>query len=243
MREQLLRGRVSAYPEDSKGLVEVAVAAYSEDADKILARVEHSLGGVYWLPEIGDAVEVALPLRPGACARIVHVRRQEGDEQAAACWSGQNDKKQFKTRSGHTVTLDDNQDAPSVTIATTGGLILRLDDGAKTVTLGKDGADTPALSLDTDRDEVCLSAGKALRLRCGGAELSMDEQGNIRLSTDGDLSVSAKTITLEAQSGLSAKGQQVELSGTMKTAVSGQSGLELSSGGVTQVKGSMVKLN
>lgn len=244
MRAETLRGKVTAYPEEeNKGLVEVAVAAYSQDGDKVLARVEHSLGGIYWLPEIGDTVEVALPFRPGAPARIVHIRRKADDEQTAACWSAQNDKKQFRTRSGHTITLDDAQDETCITVLTAGGLTLRLDDRAKTLTLGKDGADTPCLTLDTDKDEVRLSAGKSLRLRCGGAELSMDDRGNIRLSADGDLTVSAKAISLEAKGDLTAKGRQVELSGSMKAAVSGQSQLELTSGGVTQVKGSMVKLN
>ncbi len=243
MREVTLRGKVTAYPEEDKGLVEVAVAAYSQDADKVLARVEHSLGGAYWLPEVDDAVEVALPSQPGASARIVRVLRREGDEQAAACWTAQNDKKQLRTRSGHTLTLDDTQDAAAITVSTAGGLTLRLDDAAGTITLGKTDADTSLLTLDTDKDEVCLSAGKALRLRCGGAELSIDGDGNLRLSTGGDLSVSAGSITLEGSGDLTAKGRQVELSGSMKTAVSGQSGLELTSGGVTQVKGSMVKLN
>ncbi len=244
MEHQILRGKVTAYPdEENKGLVEVAVGAYGEQADKVFARVEHSLSGVYWLPEIGDAVEVALPPAPGAEARVIHVRRAQGDAQVEECWTGENDKKQFKTRSGHTVTLDDTQDAASVSVVTAGGLELRLDDAAKAVTVKKADSDTPALTLDMENDKLTLSAGKDLSLTCGGAELSIDSNGNIKISTGGDLSVSAKEITLEATTKLTAKGQQAELNGGMSATVSGQSQLELSSGGVTQVKGSMVKLN
>ncbi len=244
MEELILRGKVTAYPdEENKGLVEVAVGAYGEDADKVFARVEHSLSGVYWLPEIDDAVEVALPTRPGACARIVHIRRQEGDGQVEECWTEQNDKKQLKTRSGHTVTLDDTEDAASVAVTTAGGLELRLDDGANTVTVKKTDADTPSVTLDMENDTLTLSAGKGLTLKCGGAELSIDDQGNVSVSTGGDLSVSAKTVSLEAQTSFTAKGQQAELSGSMKAAVSGESQLDLTSSGMTQVKGSMVKLN
>lgn len=244
MEEAVLRGKVTAYPDEkNKGMVEVAVGAYGEDADKVFARVEHSLSGVYWLPEIDDVVEVALPPLPGTCARVVHVHRQEGDEQVEACWSDQNDKKQLKTRSGHTITLDDTQDAASVAVATAGGLELRLDDGANTVTLKKADADTPSATLDMENDTITLSAGKGLNLKCGGAELSIDDQGNITLSTSGDLSLGAKKITLEAQTNLSAKGQQAELSGSVKAAVSGESQLDLTSSGIAQVKGSMVKLN
>lgn len=242
MEDPILRGKVTAYPdEENKGLVEVAVGAYSEEGDKVFARVEHSLGGVYWLPEIGDGVEVALPSLPGSCARIVRVLRQEGDAQAEECWTDQNDKKQLKTRSGHTITLDDTQDAAWVAIVTAGGLELRLDDGAQTVTLGK--GDSPCLTLDLDKDTLTLSAGKGLSLQCGGAELSFDDRGKIAISTSGDLTVSAKSISLEAQTNFTAKGQQAELSGSMKAAVSGESQLDLTSSGIAQVKGSMVKLN
>ncbi len=244
MEDRILRGKVTAYPdEENKGLVEVAVGAYEEQADKVFARMEHSLPGVYWLPEIGDAVEVALPPLPGAEARVVCVRRAEGDGQVEECWTEKNDKKQFKTRSGHTVTLDDTQDAASVSVATAGGLTLRLDDGAKTVTLKSADSDTPALTLDMENDKLTLSAGKDLSLTCGGAEVSIDSSGNIKISTGGDLSVSAKKISLEATANFTAKGQQAELNGSMTAAVSGQSQLDLTSSGITQVKGSMVKLN
>ncbi len=244
MEDLILRGKVTAYPDgENKGLVEVAVGAFDGDGEKVFARVEHSLPGVYWLPELDDAVEAALPAQPGACARILHVRRQAGDTQVEDCWTEKNDKKQLKTRSGHTVTLDDTEDAASVAVTTAGGLELRLDDGENTVTLKKTDADTPSLTLDMENDTLTLSAGKGLTLKCGGAELSIDDKGNITLSTSGDVSVSGKKISLEAQTNLTAKGQQAELSGSMKATVSGQSQLDLTSSGMTQVKGSMVKLN
>ncbi len=244
MEELVLRGKVTAYPDGkNKGCVEVAVGAYGQDGDTVFARVEQSLSGVYWLPEIGDVVEVGLPSLPGAQAQILRVCRREGDGQVEACWTEKNEKKQLKTRSGHTVTLDDTEDAQSVAVTTAGGLELRLDDGGKTVTLKKTDADTPSLTLDMGSDKLILSAGKALSLQCGGAEVSIDDKGNISISTGGDLSVSAKTVSLEAQTNFTAKGQQAEVSGSMKAAVSGQSQLDLTSGGITQVKGSMVKLN
>jgi len=244
LEAQILRGKVTAYPDgEHKGLVEVAVGAYGQQADKVFARVEHSIPGVYWLPELGDAVEVVLPPAPGAEARVIHVRRAQGDGQTEECWTEKNDKKQFRTRTGHAVTLDDTQDAASVSVATAGGLELRLDDGAKTVTVKGADSDTPALTLDMEHDKLTLAAGKALSLTCGGAELSIDSKGNIKISTGGNLSVSAKEITLEATTNFTAKGQQAKLNGSMSAAVSGQSQLELTSSGITQVKGSMVKLN
>ena len=108
---EILRGKVLSYPaEENKGLVEVSIGAYDKDGDTVYARVEQSMSGVYWLPEIGDVVEVELPAHPGGEARIIHIHRPGGDEQTAACWTEKNDIKQFLTRSGHRVTLDDTKD-------------------------------------------------------------------------------------------------------------------------------------
>ena len=119
----LLRGKVTAHLDDEKkGLVEVSLGGYDKDGDKLHARVEQNMAGIYWLPEIGDVVEVFVPDSPGYEAHVLRVRRREGDEQAAECWTETNDRKQIKTRSGHTITLDDTQDKTSLMIQIAGGL-------------------------------------------------------------------------------------------------------------------------
>lgn len=240
--EELLRGTVTAYPKEDaqKGLVELTIGAFSEDSATVLARVEPPAPGVYWLPELGDVVEAEIP--EIGQARVLHVRRQEGDAQTASCWTEKNDKKQIQTRSGHTFTFDDTQDAASITLLSSGGLELRLDDKAKTVTV-KGTGDTPALTLDMEQDAVTLSAGKTLTLQCGGAAVKIDSGGNVSISTGGSLDVKAKDITLTATASLKAKGQDAELSGSASAKVSGQTQLDLKSSGVTKINGSMVKLN
>lgn len=241
---EILRGRVTAYPgEQEKGLVEVSVGAYDQESDTVHARVEQSVSGLYWLPEIGDVVEVELPALPGYEPGIVHVHRPEGDPQTAQCWTEKNDRKQFLTRSGHCVTLDDTQDQTAVTIHTAGGLELKLEDGPQTVTLRREGGDSPVLLLDMEKDEITLSAGKKLTIACGGASITLDSGGNMQIQAKGTVEVSGQDISLSARNKLAAKGQQAEVAGTMAAKVSGQSRLEISSGGVTQVKGGMIQLN
>ena len=243
-KETILRGKVTAYPSgDDKGLVEVRLGALDSQNDTIYARVEQSMSGVYWLPEIGDVVEVELPEKPGYEARIIHVHRPRQDPQTGECWTDQNDRKQMRTRSGHLITLDDTKDAASVTIHTAGGLELSMEDQPQTVTVRKDGAQTPVLTLDLKNDGITLNAGKSITLTCGGASISVDDSGNISVSAKGKLELSGKEITMQATSKLSAKGQQLELTGDVGAKLSGQSQVEVSSSGVTQVKGSMVKLN
>ena len=243
-KREILRGKVTSYPADGdKGLVEVSIGAYDENGDTVYARVEQSMSGVYWLPEIGDVVEVELPDRPGGEPRIIHIHRPGEDAQTGACWTQQNDVKQLLTRSGHRVTLDDTEDQTAVTIHTAGGLELKLEDKPQTVTLCAEGKDTPLLLLDIENDAIKLSAGKELTIICGGASISIDSSGNIAVKAKGKLELSGQDVSVSAKGKVSASGQNAELTASMAAKVEGKSQLDLSSSGITQVKGSMVKLN
>ncbi len=241
---EILRGKVLSYPsEKNKGLVEVAIGAYDKSGDTVYARVEQGMSGVYWLPEIGDVVEVELPSHPGGEPRIIHIHRPGEDEQTGACWTETNDVKQFLTRSGHRLTLDDTKDHTAVTVHTSGGLELKMEDEAQTVTLCAAEKDTPVLLLDVKNDTVRLSAGKKLTISCGGASIVFDSEGNITVKAKGTLDMSGKDVKVSAAQKVSVKGQSVELSGAQSAKVEGKGKLDLTSSGVTQVKGSMVKLN
>ena len=76
-----------------------------------------------------------------------------------------------------------------------------------------------------------------------GCTISFDDSGNISVTAKGKLELSGQEISLQAKTKLAGKGQQLELSGDAGAKLSGQSQLEVSSSGVTQIKGSMVKLN
>lgn len=240
----MLRGTVSAYPSGpDAGLVEVKVGACDPQYDTVLARVEQSMSGVYWLPELGDVVEVELSDLPGYEARVVHIHRKAQDAQTSACWTEHNDRKQLRTRSGHTLTLDDTQDRTQIVLRTAGGLELVMEDQNQTLTLRASQADTPFLTLDMGQNTITLSADKALTLSCGASSLVFDRDGNLSIQAKGTLSLSGKDLSLEAQDKLSGGGQQVELSGSMSASVSGENQVKLSSGGVAQVKGSAIELN
>ena len=241
---EILRGKVLSYPqEENKGLLEVSIGAYAEDSDTVYARVEQSMSGVYWLPEIGDVVEVELPARPGGEARIVHIHRPGEDAQTGACWTETNDIKQFLTRSGHRVTLDDTEDHTAITIHTAGGLELKLADETQIITLSAAEKETPILELDAENDTVKLSAGKELTIACGGASITFDSDGNITVKAKGTLELSGDNVTVNAAQKATVKGQSAELSAAQGVTVEGKGKLDLTSSGMTQVKGSMVKLN
>lgn len=231
---EILRGKVLSYPaEKNKGLVEVSIGAYDKSGDTVYARVEQGMSGVYWLPEIGDVVEVELPTHPGGEPRSIHIHRPGEDEQTGACWTEKNDVKQFLTRSGHRVTLDDTKDHTAITIHTSGGLELKLEDEAQTVTLCAAEKETPVLLLDVKNDAVRLSAGKELTISCGGASIAFDSDGNITVKAKGTLDMSGKDVKVSATQKSAVKGQSVELSGTQSVKVEGKGQLDLTSSGMT----------
>lgn len=243
-QQVVLRGKVSAYPTDNdKGLVEVKIGAYDAQNDTVLARVEQNMSGVYWLPEIGDAVEVALPQLPGYEARIIQVHRQAQNQQVNDCWTQNNDRKQFRTRSGHTFTLDDTEDNERVSLCTAGGLELVMEDQGQTVTLHTAEKEAPVLVLDMQNDEVQLAAVQKLTISCGEASIAFDSDGNITISAKGKLQLSGEEICVEAENNLTGQAQQVELTGSRSAALSGKNEMQVSSSGITQIKGKTVKLN
>lgn len=241
---EILRGKVLSYPADQdKGLVEVSIGAYAEEIGSVYARVEQSMSGVYWLPEIGDVVEVELPGHPGGEPRIVHVHRPGEDAQTGACWTEQNDVKQFLTRSGHRVTLDDTEDQTAVTIHTAGGLELNMEDSSRIIAICAPEQETPVLRLDMENDSIQLDAGKALTISCGGALISFDSGGNITVEAKGTLDMSGRDVIISAANKVTIKGKNAELAADMGATVEGKSQLDLASSGITQVKGGMIKLN
>lgn len=241
---EILRGKVISYPaEQDKGMVEVSIGAYAEESDAVYARAEQSMSGVYWLPEIGDVVEVELPSLPGGEPRIVHVHRPGGDAQTGACWTEKNDIKQFLTRSGNCVTLDDTEDQSAVTIHTAGGLELKMEDSSQIITVCAPEKETPVLRLDMENDSIKLDAGKKLTISCGGASISFDSDGNITVKAKGTLDMSGQDVKLCAANKVSVKGKNTQLAADMGAKVEGKSQLDLTSSGITQVKGSIIKLN
>lgn len=244
VEREILRGRVISYPgETDKGLVEVSIGAYAEESGAVYARVEQSMSGVYWLPEIGDVVEVELPGHPGGEPRIVHIHRPGEDAQTGACWTEKNNVKQLLTRSGHCVTLDDTEDQTAVTIHTAGGLELKMEDDPRIITICAPEKKTPVLRLDMENDTIRLEAGKELTISCGGASISFDSSGNITVQAKGTLDMSGQDVKLSAANKAAVKGKNAELAADMGAKVEGRSQLDLTSSGIARMKGSMIKLN
>lgn len=231
----ILRGKVTGHPKDHKGMVTVAVAALGTQANTVVAQVEQSMSGVYWLPEVGDVVEVALSTSPGEPCRVLHVCQPTQGGQPERCWNANNDTKQLHTRSGHTITLTDTEKKTGVTLTTAGGITLALEDANQTVSLHGQTKDGASLLVDLKNNAITLSAGKALTLHCGGSSLTFSENGKVVLEVGDVLEVKCKQYKLTAKTSLTAKAATTTLSGTNEAKIKGGTSLTL--------KGGVIKLN
>lgn len=94
--------------------------------------------------------------------------------------------------------------------------------------------------------EISTAAGNSIRLDEKDKKIALkDQHGNeFTMSKDGIVIKSIKDIKLDAASGkIGASGNEIESSANSKLKLSGNGSAEMSSGGTTSVKGSMVQIN
>lgn len=205
--------------------------------------------GSFVLPEIGAHVLL-----------VFHMGRQESPyvigciydqtnvipEEAA---KENNPNKSLLTKGGNRITISDEEGKEQITVQTKGGLSVILEDENQKIT-AMDSAGDNSLVLDAKEGTLTLCAKNKIALKASGKEM---------LTLDGEntkVSVKTDNIAIEAGQKLSLKGQNVGIEGV--TAIKGQSvkveaqtslelkgtgSLKAESSGITELKGSMVKVN
>lgn len=242
MEDRIYPGVVAGYPQEAdKGLLEVALGALAEGADVVYA-LPPMREGVYWLPERGARVEVLLPCALGEPARVLGVRYAPEDALVADSWTEENDVKRVRTRAGNEAVLSDKAEETGVRLSSAGGLFAALSDKERQLTLS-DEAGENTLLLDAEQGSLTLTAAKKLTLRCGGASIELDEDGNVTITAKGELRLAGQAVAAAAQDALKLEGQQARLAGKLKTEVSGDGGLELSSSAQIKAEAALIQLN
>jgi phage baseplate assembly protein V len=137
--------------------------------------------GVFFMPEEHDQVLVAFSHSHIERSYVLGVlwsnASKPPDEDRA--------KRQLKSRSGHTITLDDTKDAEQITIVDKSG-----------------------------KNKIVLDAkNKTITIECGG-DLTITAEGNLALkSKTKDVSINGQNVKMTAVTNLAAKGQEMALDG------------------------------
>jgi len=213
--------------------------------------------GIHFLPEVDDEVLVAFEHGDVNYPYIVGALWNGKDKVIEENADGKNNIKMIKSRSGHTITLDDTEGKEKV--------IIEDKSGKRNITF-----DVKKKEIDITNDEA---DGKIIIKAKGDVQVSSDKKIDIKaksgitLKSDGDVSIEGKNVKLKSSMGLkleagsslnakSSAGMDLKAGSTLnvKASATGKvealkldlkssAATEVSSGGITTVKGSMVKVN
>ena len=191
--------------------------------------------GLYFLPEIGSEVVIAFNLGDRNCPIVLGSLWNNVNTLPGKTAVEKNTVKRLRTKGGCEIVFGEEEKKESLTIHTPAGLSVRMEDEAKLVTVG-DREGKNKVVLDCDKGRITVAADQKIELSAGG---------NVMISLDGGsktVKIDCDNIKLNAGRGLELKGQSMKAEGT-SVQVKGQSALKLESGAMTEVKGSMVKIN
>ena len=227
-----------------------------DDAHPVMVKVEYYMGtkgknvtgwipvavpyahkdcGVYLLPEIGSEVVIAFQMGDRNCPIVLGCLWNQENALPANTATEKNTIKRFRTKGGCEVVFEEEKDNETIEIHTPGGLMFRLDDEKQKI-LATDRAQKNGIDIDAKEGKVKLFGEGTLVLEVGGnAILTLDGRTN-------SATIKADTIKEDAAKSYEVSGQNLKLQGT-QTEVKGNSQLSVQSGGVTQVKGTTVKIN
>ena len=185
--------------------------------------------GAVFYPNVGDLVLLAY-LDGDAHNPVVLGSVWSDENTAPYSYDGEkNDIRSIKTPAGSEILIDDTSGKEKISITTAAGSTVVLDDGEKSIAVkDKDGEN--ALTLNLTSGELTLKAKSKITLQAGS---------NATITLDG----SSGAVTINGQSKLELKSTQINAEAQAQCALKANGQMSVESSGVTQVKGSMVKIN
>lgn len=189
--------------------------------------------GTYFLPEIGTEVIIAF-LMGNVNAPIVIASLWNEQTQALAEWPNEkNTIKEIRTKGGNRIRFSEEEGKENIEISTPGEQKIRIDDENQRISLEtKEGKNS--IVLDGKSGCISLDGEKKITLSIGGTACITIEKNKMSMTTG--------QIQAEGQQKLELKGQQTNISGSM-VGINGDTKVDVKSSGITQINGSMVKLN
>lgn len=191
--------------------------------------------GYYSLPEVGAEVVIAFNMGDRNCPIVIGTLWNNNNTLPPETAADKNLIKRFKTKGGCEVVFNDESKKQKIEVKTPGGFGLTIEDEAKSITI-HDSSGNNGITIDEKNGVIAIKADKKITLSVGGSEvITLDGMGK-------SATVKSNNVKLEAVQNLELKGQIDKLEGSM-VKIDAQGSLEISSSGMTQVKGSMVKIN
>lgn len=199
--------------------------------------------GFHFVPEIGDTVMVGH--ENGNINRpYMQSALYTGQNKAEEWQTDANNVKAIRTRSGHTIELNDTEGEEKINIYDNEGSIITFDTQKKSLTINAtETIDITAKNINiTAEENVVIGAQQNVDIAAEG-DLSTLAQGNVSIQSTGDTGIiSNGALALEATTDATLQG--------MNAIVEGQTGAELNGvqtkitgSAMAEVSGAIVKIN
>lgn len=222
--EGVLLGIVTSNQDDKKlGRVKVKFPWFTEES--YWARVATLMAGkdrgTFFLPEVGDEVLVAFDHGDMNYPYVIGALWNGEDKPPETNDDGKNNLRKIKSRLGHELIFNDEENKGKIEIQTKAGhkIILDDSDGKEKVEI-KDKSGDNSVLMDSAQNSIVVSS-KKIEIKSGSNSILIDSaQNSIAISSQMKLNIKAQTIEIEA--------------GGMMT---------LKSSGTLTIQGSLVKIN
>lgn len=206
--------------------------------------------GTYFLPEIGSQVLLAFHMGDINCPIVIGSLWNQTDVIPPETANEKNTVKKIKTKGGNVITISEESGKEKISIQTKGELRAELDDeNQKIILQDKEGKN--AISIDAQNGTMNFKSEKKAVFNINGQPmLTLDGEGKavkikagkIEVEADQSLTMKGQTAGLDGNS-LKIQGQQLELTAKVSMAIKANASLKAESSGMTEIKGSMLKLN
>jgi len=193
--------------------------------------------GIFFTPEVGDYVIVGFtqndPDRPFVMGSVPHGKAIDSSK------NDDNHIKSIRTRSGSTIYFKDKENSQEQEI------IVKTDDenlvsilvqngkGLIKIKSSKDIEVTSDKTVHVKSEKITIEASESIEMKAK----------NISIEANQGLKAKGMTITMEANQDLKAKGTQVTIEGSATTTVKASAKMELSGGGMMDIKAGLIKIN
>jgi Rhs element Vgr protein len=181
--------------------------------------------GITYLPEIGDEVLVAFEHgdigRPYIVGRLWNGKDAAPHTSNQLVQSGKVNLRVIKSRSGHTITLNDTEDKELISIIDkTGNNLITIDSSTNAISIEANGAKV-ILKLEGEDGKLTIKAEDSIDIKSGG-DMTFKSEGNLTLDAGmNDVEIKGGGVNIVASSDFSAKssGGQASIEGTTGTTV------------------------
>ena len=168
--------------------------------------------GFYFVPEIGE--EVLIGFEGGNAERpFVRGALFHGEAKAAGWGTAQNDVKAIRTRSGHTIELNDADGKEMIVISDKSGDVIHFDTVEKTITVS-----TPE-KINLASKEINIIAEETVNI--SAKEINAYGEKKVNIASDTQIEEGAPKVTIVGEKNVDISGKMIDVNGQAMTNVKG----------------------